>query len=268
MALIHPSAVVDPGAQLADSVEVGPFSTIGPEVVLAEGVKIGPHVAILGRTFIGARSEVHPFACLGGPPQVACLGGPPQDTGFQGESTSLVIGAENVIREHVTIHLGSAAGGGCTRIGDHNMIMNAAHIAHDCRVGSHCVISSFSGLAGHVTVDDYAVLGAYTGVHQHSRVGESVMAASNTKLSLDAPPFSMVAGDRARLFGVNSVGLKRRGFSPRGQDRIKRAFQIIFHSKLRLSQALASVREEIKEAPEVERLLSFLEVSERGFCRR
>lgn len=259
MALIHPSAVVDPGAQLANGVEIGPLSSIGPQVVLAEGVKIGPHAAIMGRTFIGARSEVHPFVCLGGPPQVA---------GFRGESTRLEIGADNVIREHVTIHLGTEVGGGCTRIGDHNMIMNSAHIAHDCQVGSHCVISSFSGLAGHVTVDDYAVLGAYTGVHQHSRVGESVMAASNTKLSLDAPPFSMVAGDRARLVGVNNVGLKRRGFSRLGQDRIKRAFQILFHSKLRLSQALETVRAEIEESPDVERLLSFLEVSERGFCRR
>lgn len=259
MALIHPSAVVDPGAKLADGVEIGPLTTIGPQVVLAERVKVGPHVVIMGRTFVGARSEVHPFACLGGPPQ---------DAGFQGEATSLEIGADNVIREHVTIHLGTAAGGGCTRIGDQNMIMNSAHIAHDCRVGSHCVISSFSGLAGHVTIDDHAVLGAYTGVHQYSRVGESVMAASNTKLSLDAPPFSMVAGDRARLVGVNNVGLKRRGFSRVGQERIKRAFQILFHSKLRLTHALATVRAEIKEAPDVERLLSFLEVSERGFCRR
>jgi UDP-N-acetylglucosamine acyltransferase len=259
MALIHPSAVVDSGAQLADSVEIGAFSTIGSEVVLAEGVKVGPHAAIMGCTSIGERSEVHPFVCLGGPPQV---------TGFDGEKTRLEIGTDNVIREHVTINLGTTAGGGCTRIGDHNMIMNSAHIAHDCLVGNHCVISSFSGLAGHVTVDDYAVLGAYTGVHQNSRVGESVMAASNTKLSLDAPPFSMVAGDRARLVGVNNVGLKRRGISRVGQDRIKRAFQILFHSELRLSQAVATVRDEIKEAPDVERLLSFLEVSERGFCRR
>jgi UDP-N-acetylglucosamine acyltransferase len=259
MALIHPSAVVEPGAQLADDVVVGPLSTVGPLVVLAEGVKVGPHVAITGRTSVGARSELHPFVCLGGPPQVM---------GVRSETTSLEIGADNVIREHVTIHVGTESGGGCTRIGDHNMIMNSSHIAHDCRVGSHCVISSFSGLAGHVTVEDFAVLGAYTGVHQYSRVGESVMAASNTKLSLDAPPFSMVAGDRARLVGVNNVGLKRRGFSRVGQDRIKRAFQILFHSKLRLTQALETVRDEIKEAPDVERLLSFLEVSERGFCRR
>lgn len=259
MALIHPSAVVDPRARLSESTEIGALATIGPEVALAEGVKVGPHAAIMGRTQIGARSEVHPFACLGGPPQ---------DTGSSGETTCLEIGEDNVIREHVTIHLGTPAGGGCTHIGDHNMIMNSAHIAHDCRIGSHCIIASFSGLAGHVTVDDYAVLGAYTGVHQFSRVGESVMAASNTKLSLDAPPFSIVAGDRARLVGVNSIGLKRRGFSRERQDRIKRAFRILFQSQLQLAQALESVREEIREAPDVERLLSFLETSGRGFCRK
>ncbi|MCH7599950.1 MAG: acyl-ACP--UDP-N-acetylglucosamine O-acyltransferase [Myxococcales bacterium] len=257
-ARIHPSAVVEPGANLADGVEVGPLATIGPEVELAEGVRIGPHVAILGRTRIGARSEVHPFACLGGPPQ---------DHDFAGETTSLEIGEDNVIREHVTIHVGTEAEGGCTRIGDDNLIMNSAHIAHDCRVGSHCVVASFSGLAGHVSVDDYAVLGAYTGVHQYSRVGESVMTASNTKLSLDAPPFSIVAGDRAHWIGVNYVGLKRRGVSRERQQQIKRAYTILFQSQLSLTQALKSVREELKEVPDVERLVSFLETSGRGFCR-
>lgn len=258
MAEIHPTAVIDPGAKLADDVEVGAFTVIGPDVEVAEGVKIGSHVNLMGRTRIGQRSEVFPFACLGGTPQ---------DKGFTGEPTRLEIGADNVIREHVTIHAGTPRGGGCTQIGDDNFIMNSAHIAHDCQIGSHCIIASFSGLAGHVQVGDHAVLGAYTGVHQHSRVGESVMAASNAKLSLDAPPFAMVAGDRARIKGVNSVGLKRRGFSRETQSQIKHAFHIIFHSHLRLAPALARVREEITEVPEVERLLCFLEKSERGFCR-
>lgn len=145
--------------------------------------------------------------------------------------------------------------------------MNGAHVGHDCQVGSHCIVATYTGLAGHVIVEDHAVLGAYTGVHQFCRVGESVMAASNAKLSQDAPPFSMVAGDRARLVGVNSVGLRRRGFERELCSRIKHAFHLIFHSRLRLEPALARVREELGETPEVERLLRFLEKSERGFCR-
>jgi UDP-N-acetylglucosamine acyltransferase len=258
VAQIHPSAVVDSGAVLADSVEIGPLSWIGPEVELGEDVHVGAHAVIAGRTRIAAGTRVHPFACLGGTPQ---------DKEFSGEETSLEIGERNVIREHVTIHVGTSRGGGCTRIGDDNFIMNTAHIAHDCRIGSHCIIASFSGLAGHVTVEDHAVLGAYTGVHQFCRVGESVMAASNAKLSLDAPPFSMVAGDRAHLVGANTVGLKRRGFSDETRRQIKHAFHLLFHSQLRLPAALTAVRAELPDAPEVERLLVFLEKTERGFCR-
>jgi UDP-N-acetylglucosamine acyltransferase len=240
---------------------VGAFALIGAQVELAEEVKIGPHAVITGRTKIGARSEVHPFACLGGPPQHQ----EHQDLGD--EVTGLEIGEDNVIREHVSVHVGTPEGVGCTRIGDDNMIMNSAHIAHDCRVGSHCVIASFSGLAGHSSIDDYAVLGAYTGVHQFARVGESVMTASGTMLSLDAPPFSIVAGDRARFVGINQVGLKRREFSRERQQQIKRAFHILFRSKLSLAEACEILREEHEQAPDVERLISFLTASNRGFCR-
>lgn len=258
MALVHPTAVVEAGALLAADVEIGPHALVGPEVELREGVAVGAHAAVIGRTRVGPRTRIHPFACVGGEPQ---------DKSFAGESTRLDIGTDNVIREHATIHVGTPRGGGCTRIGDDNLIMNSAHIAHDCRIGSHCIIASFSGLAGHVTVDDYAVLGAYTGVHQFSRVGESVMAASNVKLSLDAPPFSMVAGDRARLVGLNSIGLKRRGFSPETIAALKHAFHILFHSRLLLKVALARAREGVGDSPEVQRLIRFLEKSERGFCR-
>ena len=258
MATVHPSAVVDPAAQLADSVHVGPLAYVGRDVALADGVVVGPHAVVTGRTRVGARSEIHSFACLGGPPQDQAAGDEP---------TRLEIGSDNVIREHVTMHVGTTAGGGCTTVGDHNLIMNGAHVGHDCQIGSHCVISSFSGLAGHVSVGDYAVLGAYTGVHQFARVGESVMTASNTKLSLDAPPFSMVAGDRAKLVGVNSLGLKRRHFSRERQQHIKRAFHILFRSQILLGAALEAVRGECKESQDVESLLHFLENSDRGFCR-
>lgn len=258
MASVHPTAVVDPQARLADDAEVGPFALVGPDVELGPGAVVGAHAVVVGRSTIGARTRIFPFAAVGGDPQ---------DKSFAGEPTRLEIGADNVIREHVTIHLGTPKGGGCTRIGDDNLIMNGAHVAHDCQIGSHTILASFTGLAGHVVIEDYAVLGAYTGVHQFSRVGESVMSAANAKLSQDAPPFSMVAGDRARLVGVNTVGLKRRDFSPETRECIKRAFHLIFFSKLRLEPALARVREELGRSPEVARLVAFLEKSERGFCR-
>ena len=221
-------------------------------------MSIGAHATVIGCSRIGSRTRVFPYACLGGEPQIK---------DFMGDATRLEIGRDNVIREHTSIHVGSPEGDGCTRIGDDNLIMNAAHIGHDCQIGSCCIVASFCGLAGHVRVEDHAVLGAYTGVHQHARVGESVMAASNAKLSQDAPPFSMVAGDRARLVGVNHVGLRRRNFSGEAMRSVKRAFHIVFHSKLRLESALHRVREELGNSPEVERLVCFLETSERGFCR-
>jgi UDP-N-acetylglucosamine acyltransferase len=258
VARVHSTAIVEAGALLAHDVQVGPYVVIGPEVELCEGVEVGAHVAVIGRTRIDRGTKIHPFACIGGEPQ---------DNSFAGESTRLDIGADNVIREHATIHVGTPQGGGCTRIGHDNLIMNSAHIAHDCQIGSHCIIASFSGLAGHVTVGDHAVLGAYTGVHQFSRVGESVMAASNAKLSRDAPPFSLVAGDRARLVGLNSIGLRRRQLSNQTIRSLKHAFHILFHSRLLLKPALARAREEVGDSPEVQRLISFLEKSERGFCR-
>ncbi len=258
MARVHATAVIESGATLADDVEVGAYAIVGPQVELCESVAIASHASVLGRTRVGARSRVFPYACIGGEPQ---------DKNFAGEATSLEIGADNVIREHVTIHAGTPHGPGCTRIGDDNLIMNSAHIAHDCRIGSHCIIASFCGLAGHVRVEDHAVLGAYTGVHQFGRIGESVMAASNAKLSQDAPPFAMVAGDRARLVGVNSMGLRRRNFSKESVRAVKHAFHILFRSHLRLEHALQRVRDELGGSPEVSRLLCFLESSERGFCR-
>ncbi|MDP6981033.1 MAG: acyl-ACP--UDP-N-acetylglucosamine O-acyltransferase [Myxococcota bacterium] len=260
---VHETAVVDSRAQLSSGVVVGPYAVVGPDVVLGDDVRVGAHVVIEGRTRIGPATRIHPFACLGGPPQdTVAEGDDPADP-----SIGLEIGKGNVLREHVTIHVGTAKGRGRTRIGDHSHLMNTVHVAHDCEVGSHCVLANFSGLAGHVSIGDHAVLGAYTGVHQHGRVGESVMAASGTKLSLDAPPFALVAGDRARLMGVNHVGLKRRGYSRERLQQIKRAFHLCFHAGLRLEEALTSVREELKDAADVERLLAFLETSERGCCR-
>ena len=257
-ASIDERASVDPEAKLGSGVSVGPFAVIGPDVELGDDVTVEPHAVVVGRTTLGARSSVSPFACVGGSPQIAGNGGQPG---------RLIIGEDNVIREQVTINAGSEKGGGCTRIGDHNLLMIGSHVGHDCQIGSHCIVANMVGLAGHVEIQDHAVLGAYTGVHQHTRIGESVMAAANAKIGKDAPPFSIVAHDRARIVGLNSIGLARRGFSKETQRQIKHAFHLLFHSKKRYAEAIEQVREELGETPEVARLLHFLETTERGICR-
>jgi UDP-N-acetylglucosamine acyltransferase len=255
---VHASAVVDPRAELADGVVVGPFAVVGPDVQLGEGVELGPQAHVTGHTTIGARTRIFPFAVVGEQPM---------DKKFAGEVSYLEIGCDNVIREHATIHVGTEKGEGTTRIGDDNLIMNGAHVAHDVQVGSHTILASFVGCAGHVEVGDYAVLGAYTGVHQFARVGESVMTAANTMLAQDAPPFALMAGDRAHLAGINVVGLKRRGFSREARSAIKHAYHVLFSSKLSLAEGLKRLSEEGQPTPEVARLLRFLETSQRGIAR-
>lgn len=257
-AIVHRSACVESGAVLGEGVRIGAFAYVGPEVELARGVEVGPHATLIGRTRVGPDARVFPHACLGGAPQ---------DRDFRDEATSLAIGARTVIREHVTINVGTVRGGGETRVGDDNFLMNGAHVGHDCQIGDHTIIASFCGLGGHTVVEDHAVLGAYTGLHQHARVGESVMVAGGAKVSRDAPPFTMVAGDRARIVGLNTVGLRRRGFDVQTRRDLKHAFHLIFQSKLRLEEALARVEDEIGGVPEVERLVTFLRKTERGFCR-
>ena len=255
---IHPSAVVDPRAKLAEDVRVGAFVVVGPEVELASGVEVRPHAHVWGRTSVGERTRIFPFAVLGEEPQ---------DKSFSGEETALVIGRDNVLREHVTIHVGTHRGGGCTRIGDDNLIMNGVHVGHDTQIGSHCIIASQCAIAGHVAIGDFAVVGGLSGVHQFARIGESAMVAALSGVTKDAPPFALVAGGRATTRGLNSVGLRRRDFSAESQRQIKRAFQLLFGSKLRLEEALARILGEGLDAPEVSRLVRFVESSERGVSR-
>ena len=258
MTLVHPTAIVDPRAKLAQDVAVGPYSVIGENVELAPGVVVGSHVTLMGRTTIGSRTRISPFAVIGGEPQVL---------GASGENTALVIGEDNVIREFSSIHVGSPNGGGCTRIGNGNFILNNVHIAHDCKIGDGCVLASFSALAGHVVLEDHVVFGAMTGVHQFVRIGESAFTAANSMVSKDAVPFSKVAGDRARFAGLNTVGLRRRGFSEARVATLKHAFHILFSSKLLLEPAADLVKCECGDAPEVAHLLRFIHESERGFIR-
>jgi UDP-N-acetylglucosamine acyltransferase len=255
---IHPTAVVDPGAKIADDAEVGPYSVIDGEVELDSGVEIGSHVVVTGRTAIGARTKISPFCTIGLPPQML---------GFDGKTTELVIGEDNIIREHASIHVGTPVGGGRTRIGNHNLIMNHFHVAHDCQIGNHCVLAGYSGMGGHVVLEDFVVLGGMTGIHQFVRVGESAFTAGNSMVAKDVPPYAKVAGDRARFVGVNRINLERRGFAPERIAVIKHAFFLLFQSKLRFAEACARVEEECAGSREVEHLLEFLRSAERGFIR-
>ncbi len=258
MARIHPSAVVESGAKIADDVVIGACAVVGPEVELAAGVELRAHAHVSGRTTVGEGTRIFPFAVLGEEPQ---------DKSFSGEATELLVGRDNVIREHATIHVGTQRGGGCTRIGDDNFIMNGVHLGHDTEIGSHCIIASHCAFGGHVLVEDYAVVGGLCGIHQFARVGESAMVAAMSGISKDVPPFSLVSGQRACVSGINVVGLRRRGFSAEVRAEIKHAFHILFSSKLRLEPALERLRREHFESDEAARFLHFLENSERGFCR-
>jgi UDP-N-acetylglucosamine acyltransferase len=257
VARIHPTAVVDPGAKLADDAEIGPYCVVGGDVELAEGVVVGPHAVVVGRTAVGPRTRIFPFCVIGEAPQV------------QGadRATRLAIGADNTIREFASIHVGSVGGPGQTRIGDGNFLLHDVHVAHDCQIGNRCILASRTALAGHVVVEDCAVLGALVAVHQFCRIGEHSFTGAGTRLSKDVLPFSRAAGLRARFVGANAVGLRRRGFSPERIAELKHVFHLLFHSKLRLAVALERVEREHAGSPEVERLLRFARSSPRGITR-
>jgi len=255
---IHSTAVVDPGARVHDDAEIGPFCVVGADVTLASGVVLHSHVQIAGHTSLGEGTSVFPFASLGMPPQ---------DLKYQGETSRLVIGARNRIREHVTIHPGTSGGGNVTSVGDDNLIMVGAHIGHDCRVGSHVIMSNSVLLAGHVEVGDHAVLYGAAAVQPFLRIGESSFVAAKAGVMQDIAPFSWCQGHPARVLRLNRVGLERRGIGPDEIRAIERAFRLIFRSKLRPREAFAKVRSLLPEFSEVERLVAFLEKSERGFAR-
>lgn len=259
MARIHPTAVVDGRARIADDAVVGPLSVIEAGVELESGVEIGPQVFVGGSTKVGARTRIYPFSVIGAEPQILAA--------TDRDDCRLEIGEDNEIREFASIHVGSSGGGGLTRIGDHNLIQHSFHIAHDCKIGNHCVLAGQSGCSGHVVVEDYAVIGARSGVHQYVRVGESAFTAANTMVSKDVPPFCKVAGDRAHFVGVNRISLERRGFTPERIDVIKHAFHVLFKSQLLFEEACQRVEAECGESKEVAHLLSFLRSAKRGFVR-
>jgi len=253
---IHPTAVVDPAAELGDA-EIGPFAVIGPEVRLADGVVVMAHAVVIGPTTIGAGTRIHPHATVGGDPQ---------DLKYRGERSCLEVGRDNVIREYVTINRGTEVGGGVTRIGDSNLFMANSHIAHDCQVGSHCVFANSVAIAGHAEIQDRSVLGGLVGVHQHTRIGRCAMVGAGAMASLDVPPFTIAHGDRARLYGLNIIGLKRAGFDSETISLLRNAYRDLFGGTAPLRMAAERLRERY-EAEEVHELARFIEASVRGVCR-
>jgi UDP-N-acetylglucosamine acyltransferase len=254
---IHPTAIVDRHAELDSSVEVGPYAIIGPHVRIGAGTTVGPHAVIEGRTTIGKDNRIFQFAALGAVPQ---------DLKYAGEDTELVLGDGNRIREFTTLHIGTAAGG-VTRLGNNNLIMANAHVAHDCEIGDGVVMANSAALAGHVRVQDHAVLGGLSAVHQFCRIGRHAFLAGGTIVVMDIPPFCLAQGDRAELTGLNVVGLTRRGFTPEAIGRIKLAYKILFRSALSLAAAVKQTRAELGGHAEVEELLRFIETSERSITR-
>ena len=256
--MIHPQAIIDPSAIIADGVSIGPFTVIGANVEIGEGSTIGSHVVIDGPTRIGRDNKIYSFAAIGGDPQ---------DKKYAGEPTRLEIGDRNVIREYCTISRGTVQDNSVTRIGDDNWIMATVHIAHDCQVGNHTIFANSVTLAGHVTIGDYVILGGFTLVHQFCQLGAHCFTAMNSVISKDVLPFLMVSGHMAKPHGLNTEGLKRRGFSSESLAELRRAYKTIYRSNLTLEQAMEQLEPQSQSCKEVGQLLEFLKGTTRGIVR-
>ena len=255
---IHPSALVDPRAALGDDVAVGPYTVIDGDVEIGEGTRIGAHNVITGHTKIGRDNRIFHFCSIGEANQ---------DKKYKGEPTRLEIGDRNTIREYCSLNRGTAQDAGVTRLGDDNWIMAYCHVAHDCRVGSHTVFANHATLAGHVEVGDWTILGGFVGVHQFVKVGAHVMAGISSVVTQDVPPFLTIAGNPCAPFGINSEGLRRRGFTPEGIAALKRAYKTLYKSGLGLAQARVELEKQAAEAAQLEPLVEFLATSTRGIIR-
>jgi UDP-N-acetylglucosamine acyltransferase len=255
---VHPTAVVHPEAEIAPGVRLGPYAVVGGGVRVGEGSEIGAHAVIEGPATFGRQNRIAPFAALGGPPQ---------DLKYKGERTSLCVGDGNTFREFVTVNRGTTGGGGETRIGDGNLFMAYVHVAHDCRVGNRTILANNATLAGHVVVEDHVVMGGMAAVGQFVRVGESAFLAAGSMVSLDVPPYCLAQGDRARLLGLNVVGLRRRGFSKETLRFLESAYRIAFRSGLTLDDACARIMDEMPDVGPVAHFVEFLRAAKRGITR-
>ena len=255
---IHATAIVDKHAELDSSVEVGPYAIIGPKVKIGPRTRIGAHAVIEGDTTIGTGNHIF---------QLAAVGAIPQDLKYAGEPTRLVIGDNNQIREFSTVHIGTAGGGGVTRVGDGCLLMANSHVAHDVQLGNGCILANSAALAGHVVVEDHVIFGGLAAVHQFTRIGRLAFVSGGSMVTQDVPPYVTVQGDRAEVVGINTVGLTRAHFKDEQQARVKSAFKILYRSKLGFREAIAHVRAEHGGHEEIDHLVAFLENSERGIAR-
>ncbi|MFQ5939891.1 MAG: acyl-ACP--UDP-N-acetylglucosamine O-acyltransferase [Alphaproteobacteria bacterium] len=259
MAAVHPTAIVEPGAKFGDEVTIGPYSIVGPEVDLGEGVSLTSHVVIAGRTTIGPNTRIYPFASIGHPPQ---------DLKYKGESSQLVIGANNVIREYVTMNPGTEGGGMVTQVGNNGLFMIGAHVAHDCKIGNHVIMANNATLAGHVEVGDWAILGGLSAVHQFVRVGHHAMIGGMSGVEHDVIPYGSVMGDRARLSGLNVVGLKRRRFSREDIHALRTAYRLLFAQEGAMAERLADVEAMFGDNRPVMDIVNFIRFdSSRSMCQ-
>ena len=252
---IHPSAIVEPGARIHASAEIGPFCVVGPKVTIGPGTRLVQGVTIIGRTTIGARNLIHP-GCV--------IGGDPQDLKFKGEDSTTVIGDENVIREGVTINKGTMSGGGQTVIGNRNMLMALAHVAHDCVVEDNCILANAVLLAGHVRIEDYVGMSAYVGLHHFVTVGRCAFVGGFSRISVDVPPFMVVAGVPLSIVSTNAVGLRRRGMSDATMLALREAHRLIWRSGLPKPEAVALIEQRYPKDPDIRYLLEFMKAIDGG----
>ena len=256
--MIHETAIVNPKAEIDSNVNIGPNSIVGNNVILGSGTVIGPHVVIEPFVTIGQDCRIF---------QYAAIGAIPQSLKFEGEKTYVKIGRGTIIREFVTIHRGTGFGGGITEVGEENFLMAYTHIAHDCKVGRKVVMANNATLAGHITIGDYATIGGLVAVHQFVKIGEYAFVGGKSAVVKDVPPYVIAAGDRAELHGLNSVGLKRHGFSPTTLSLLKKTYRIIFRIGLTMNEAIERVRAEVEQVPEVVNFIDFIKSSQRGVTR-
>jgi UDP-N-acetylglucosamine acyltransferase len=255
---IHPTAIVHPQARIGPGVQVGAYSLVGENVEIGKDTILESHVIVEGWTQIGERCHLFPFVSVGAAPQAVR---------YRGEPTRLTVGHENVIREFVTINRGTVEGGGETKVGNGNLIMAYSHIAHDCQIGNRVIMANSSTLAGHIYVEDFAIVGGLVAIHQFVRVGCYAIIGGASAVPQDVPPYMVAAGNRARLFGLNNIGLKRHNFSESTMAVLKQAYRILFRSHLTLHKALDRVEKEVPELPEIRHLIDFLKKTKRGVCR-
>jgi len=255
---IHPTAIVHPQAKIGPGVKIGAYSLVGENVQIGKDTVLDSHVVVEGWTQIGERCHLFPFVSVGAAPQAVR---------YRGELTLLTVGHDNVIREFVTINRGTAEGGGETKVGSGNLIMAYSHIAHDCQIGNRVILANGSTLAGHIYVEDFAIVGGLVAIHQFVRVGCYAIIGGASAVPQDVPPYMVAAGNRARLFGLNNIGLKRHNFSESTMAALKQAYRILFRSHLTLHKALDRVEKEVPELPEIRHLIDFLKKTKRGVCR-